>query len=130
MRSMFLAALLLLAAGVLSSQPRMANGLLGNAYESRITWTGCIDEDDDLMSFTGPDLRHIEMQIREIKPDFSWPLGTELTARDSLAKDKGDILCNMASNTPFASVFHIRQYALGAVLFPGLATLLRPLALT
>ncbi|KAI0489664.1 hypothetical protein F4859DRAFT_509250 [Xylaria cf. heliscus] len=102
----------LLAAAVtkgLSSRELITNSRLGNSYESSITWTGWIDEDHGLMSFTGLGLQHIEEQIREIKPDFSWSRETEQGSQDSIEEDKENVSCDIAWNPRFASVFHIRE---------------------
>ncbi|KAI8950973.1 hypothetical protein F4801DRAFT_578904 [Xylaria longipes] len=109
MKPLIVTTFLLAATKGLPSRERIINNLPSNSYESSITWTGRIDEDGGLMSFTGSDLQHIEEQIRELKPNFSWSREIDLGSRDSPEEDKGDILCDMAWNPQFASVFHIRQ---------------------
>ncbi|KAI3337804.1 hypothetical protein F4824DRAFT_489063 [Ustulina deusta] len=96
--------LLLAAAKGLASREHTPDGL-SSIHESNITWTGRIEEDGDIMSFTGTSLQHIEAQIRDLKPDFSWSGAVEPGA----SSVEGDILCDLPWNPPFASAFHIRQ---------------------
>ncbi|KAI0459602.1 hypothetical protein F5B21DRAFT_499282 [Xylaria acuta] len=109
MKPLIVIAFLLAATKGLPSRECIRNDALDDAYESSITWTGRIDEDSNLMSFSGLGLQHIEEQIREINPNFSWSRETEPGSRDSPEEEKVNILCDMAWNPKFASVFHIRQ---------------------
>ncbi|KAI1351451.1 hypothetical protein F5Y01DRAFT_304742 [Xylaria sp. FL0043] len=74
-----------------------------------ITWTGHIEEGGDLVSFTGRSLQHIEAQIQEISPAFSWSGTPEQVASNGSVKSEGDTICDVKWDLPFASVFHIRQ---------------------
>ncbi|KAI1755136.1 hypothetical protein F4782DRAFT_527861 [Xylaria castorea] len=115
---------LLAATRGLLSRESINNDKLGNLYKLNITWTGRIDEDSGLMSFTGLGLQHIEEQIRVIKPNFSWSRQTELESQDSLEEDKDNILCDMASNPKFAeSHISIRSTVI-AQMAQGLGTAL------
>ncbi|KAH8167122.1 hypothetical protein CIB48_g1107 [Xylaria polymorpha] len=109
MKPLIVTTFLLAATKGLPSREQITNDGSGISHESSITWTGRIDEDGGPVSFMGSGLQHIEEQIREIKPSFSWSRETEPGSRDSLEEDEGDILCEMAWNPQFASVFHIRQ---------------------
>ncbi|KAI0196142.1 hypothetical protein EV127DRAFT_466492 [Xylaria flabelliformis] len=100
--------LLSVAEGLLSREP-IRDDKLGKPYMSNITWTGLIDKDSGQMSFTGLSLQQIHEQIREINPNFSWSRKIEPESQDSWDEDRGNILCDMAWNPKFASVFHIRQ---------------------
>ncbi|KAI2623640.1 hypothetical protein GGS21DRAFT_541385 [Xylaria nigripes] len=93
----------------LSNPEHTSHGKSFNTRESRLTWTGLIEENGEPISLTGSSLQHIEAQIREIKPDFSWSRTTEPGFWNSTVRTQGDILCDLTWNPPFASVFHIRQ---------------------
>ncbi|KAI0871257.1 hypothetical protein GGS24DRAFT_503943 [Hypoxylon argillaceum] len=104
LKSRLLTTLLFVVAEALPSQEHISNDLSSISHESSVTWTGRIEEDGEVMSFTGLGLQDIEAQIREIRPGFSWSRMIEPGSRDP-----GDILCDISWNPPFASVFHIRQ---------------------
>ncbi|KAI0117732.1 hypothetical protein GGR51DRAFT_555016 [Nemania sp. FL0031] len=97
---------ILLVTGVLSIQEHISRNLPSHLQESSITWTGQIEEDGELMSFTGLDLQDISSQILLLNPDFSW---SHPASADAPPESESDILCNLSWDPPFASVFHIRQ---------------------
>ncbi|KAI0206264.1 hypothetical protein F4808DRAFT_406620, partial [Astrocystis sublimbata] len=99
-----------------SSRKHMIDDGPETSRRSSITWTGYIERDGELTSFTGSSLEHIEQQIRDVKPDFSWSTDLELELRDSSDDDTSNILCDMAWGPLVASVFHIRQ--VGSLLPP------------
>ncbi|KAI1121438.1 hypothetical protein F5Y10DRAFT_288466 [Nemania abortiva] len=109
LRPLLLTVNLLVPRGVLSMGEHLSQGLRSGFQESSITWTGNIEENGESMSFTGPDLQHIESQIRALKPDFSWSAATEPEPESQDPSADGDILCDLSWNPSFASVFHIRQ---------------------
>ncbi|GAP84933.2 hypothetical protein SAMD00023353_0802580 [Rosellinia necatrix] len=101
-KPLFLAALLLAVTEGTPTQEWVLSS------DSGITWTGRIEENGDIISFSGTDLQHIESQIREIQPGFSW-LGTDAPGSPREAPEDDSILCDPPWNPPYASVFHIRQ---------------------
>ncbi|KAI1188780.1 hypothetical protein F5B17DRAFT_451362 [Nemania serpens] len=126
LKSLSLITLLLSATEGQPSRDFAAHGAPNNADKSSITWTGRVEEGGELMSITGTDLQHIEAQIREIRPDFSWAGPGTLEAEPREFSVQGgdeddndndnndgdgddDMLCEMAWDSSFASVFHIRQ---------------------
>ncbi|KAI1202352.1 hypothetical protein F5X97DRAFT_319507 [Nemania serpens] len=118
LKPLSLITLLLAATEGQLSRDTTSHGPLSNSGESSITWTGRVEEGGELVSITGTDLQHIEAQIREIKPDFSWagPRTLEVEPWESPAQganddddDEDHILCDMTWDPSFASVFHIRQ---------------------
>ncbi|KAI3331972.1 hypothetical protein HD806DRAFT_175991 [Xylariaceae sp. AK1471] len=108
-KSTLLSTLLLMATRGLPSQAHVSNGLPSSSHASNITWTGRIDESGTLRSFTGPSLQHIEAQIREIAPDFSWSRTVEPRARENGNAPGANILCYVPWEIDFASVYHITE---------------------
>ncbi|KAI0815917.1 hypothetical protein GGR55DRAFT_369661 [Xylaria sp. FL0064] len=104
-----LIALLLAATKGLPNGVHTPNELLGISHISDIAWTGRIEEGGELMSFTGRSLQHIEAQIQETSPAFSWSDTPKQAASNNSIKSEGDTICDVQWNLPFASVFHIRQ---------------------
>ncbi|TRX98264.1 hypothetical protein FHL15_000909 [Xylaria flabelliformis] len=100
---------LMSAAEGLLSRESIRDDKLSSPYMSNITWTGLIDKNSGQMSFTGLSLQQIHEQIREINPNFSWSRKIGPESQDSWDEDRGNILCDMAWDPKFASVFHIRQ---------------------
>ncbi|KAI1819855.1 hypothetical protein F4861DRAFT_543510 [Xylaria intraflava] len=110
MKLPFWTTLLLAATVELFSEAHTSSDRPSYTHESAaLTWTGHIENNGEPMSFTGSSLRHIEAQIREIKPGFSWSRAAEPADHGSLVRDESDVLCDMSWNPPFASVFHILQ---------------------
>ncbi|KAI0543070.1 hypothetical protein GGR58DRAFT_7818 [Xylaria digitata] len=106
-KSLLLTLFLLIPIEGLPNREYTSNGLPSNPHESSITWTGCIRENDDPISLTGLSLQHIEAQIREMNPDFSW--SRAIKPRPGNSFTESDVLCDISWNPSFASVFHIRQ---------------------
>ncbi|KAI0526015.1 hypothetical protein F5B22DRAFT_642172 [Xylaria bambusicola] len=100
-----LTTLLLVAKKGMSSPAHTPNSLSSIPDETDLGWTGRIEEDGELKSFTGSSLQHIEAQILEIQPDFTWSRDIE----PANSRVEGDIICDISWKPSFASVFHIRQ---------------------
>ncbi|KAI8629424.1 hypothetical protein F5Y19DRAFT_475411 [Xylariaceae sp. FL1651] len=104
--------LLLAAAGGIPSQQHKPSSPPNVLRESNLTWTGHVDDDGPLISFTGPNLQHIEAQIRERRPGFAWARIAESTTVKYPGKSRSasnDVLCHVPWPIIFASVFHIEQ---------------------
>ncbi|KAI0141851.1 hypothetical protein GGR57DRAFT_486571 [Xylariaceae sp. FL1272] len=110
--TLFLASWLRATKCCVSCHEQSARKLIIGGEKSNMTWTGTIAGNDTVVSFTGSDLRDIELQISKTKPGFSWPDMQDSSTRildDPINTTIKEILCYVRWHFDYASVFHIKQ---------------------